>query len=100
MFIAKLESRMNDKIFSSATEGRMKYEKNIRRIEEICEELMEIVDDSRALGENDESELVCCVVHDSVQKMRRAVERWNPNEACDAGTHRPKSKKQTGRIVN
>lgn len=78
----------------------MKCKKSIRRIEEICEELLEIIDDSRALGENDECELICCVVHDSVQKMRRAVERLNPDEACNAGSHRSESKNQTGRIVN
>ena len=78
----------------------MKCKKNIRRIEEICEELMELIDDSRALGENDECELICCVVHDSVQKMQRAVARWSPEESCDAEPNRPESAKRSGRIVN
>jgi len=78
----------------------MKCKKSIRRIEEICEELMELIDDSRALGENDECELVCCVVHDSVQKMQRAVARLSPEESCEAGPRRPESAQRTDRIVN
>jgi hypothetical protein len=79
----------------------MKCKKSIRRIEEICVELMENIDDSRALDENDECELICCVVHDSVQKMQRAVARWSPPEKpCDAGPNRPESAKRPRRIVN
>jgi hypothetical protein len=78
----------------------MKCKKSIRRIEEICVELMEIIDDSRALDEDDESELICCVVHDSVQKIQRAVARWSPEEPCDAGPNRPESAKRPRRIVN
>ena len=78
----------------------MTCNKSVKRIEEICVELMELIDDSRALGENDECELICCVVHDSVQKMQRAVARWSPEESCDAGPNRPESAKRTGRIVN
>ena len=78
----------------------MTCKKSIRRIEEICAELMELIDDSRALGENDECELICCVVHDSVQKMQRAVARWSPEESCDAEPNRPESAKRSGRIVN
>jgi len=78
----------------------MKCKKSIRRIEEICEELMELIDDSRALGENDECELVCCVVHDSVQKMQRAVARLSPEESCETNPRRPESAQRTDRIVN
>lgn len=73
---------------------------NIRRIEEICVELTELIDDSRDLGENDECELICCVVHDSVQKMQRALARWSPDESCNAGPNRPESANRTKRTVN
>jgi hypothetical protein len=51
---------------------------NIERIAEICTELLKIIDDSRANCESDECELIHCVVHDSVQNMRRVIGQWNP----------------------
>lgn len=79
----------------------MKCKKNVRRIEDICEELMELIDESRAHGEDDECELICCVVHDSVQKVRRALERWSPEATCnEASQHRLESAPPASRLVN
>ncbi len=78
----------------------MTCKKSIRRIEEICEELMELIDDSRALGENDECELICCVVHDSVQKMQRAVARWRPEEPINLNTNLSETGDERGRSIN
>ncbi len=78
----------------------MTCKKSIRRIEEICAELMELIDDSRALGENDECELICCVVHDSVQKMQRAVARWSPEEPINLNTNLSETGDENGRSIN
>ncbi len=59
----------------------MQCKSSVRRIEEICEELMELIDESRAHDDNDECELLCCVVHDSVQKMRRTMARLKADES-------------------
>lgn len=73
---------------------------NVKRIEEICEELMELIDSSRARCESDDCELVYCVVHDAVIKMRRAVAQWRPETPVEANPKLPKSQKRDGRIVN
>jgi len=78
----------------------MKCKKSVRRIEEICEELMELIDESRAHGDNDECELLCCVVHDSVQKMQRSVARLKANEPTGPGSPRPEPPNGPNRIVN
>jgi len=78
----------------------MKCKKSVRRIEEICEELMELIDDSRAHGDSDECELLCCVVHDSVQKMQRSVARFTADESTDASPRRPEPPNRSKRIVN
>ena len=78
----------------------MKCKKSVRRIEEICEELMELIDESRAHGDNDECELLCCVVHDSVQKMQRSVARLKANEPTGAGSKSPEQPNRSNRIVN
>jgi hypothetical protein len=50
----------------------------IVRITEMCTELEGLVERSRGRCDNPEFELILCVVHDSVHKMRRAVDRWGP----------------------
>jgi hypothetical protein len=48
------------------------------RITEICTELLEIIDDSRAHCVSDECELINCVVHDSVKNIQRALTQIDP----------------------
>jgi hypothetical protein len=78
----------------------MKCKKSVRRIEEICEELMELIDDSRAHGDTDECELLCCVVHDSVQKMQRAMTRMSPDGPAGSGRQSHEPANFSNRIVN
>ncbi len=78
----------------------MKCKESVRRIEEICEELMELIDDSRAHGDDDECELLCCVVHDSAQKMQRAVARLMADEPTCVSSPRPEPPNGPNRIVN
>ena len=72
----------------------MKCRKNVRRIEEICDELMEIIDDGRTHCDTDECELIHCVVHDSVQKMRRATSQWKPVGPSHTNPHHPEPVKR------
>lgn len=51
---------------------------NLDRINEICEELAELVEDSRTECDVPECELILCVVYDSVNNMRRVIKRWGP----------------------
>ena len=51
----------------------MRSGNHTERIAEICAELLEIIDASRASSEDDANELVNCIVHDCVQTMRRAL---------------------------
>lgn len=74
----------------------MKCRQNVARIEEICKELMDIVDDSRTHCNNDECELIHCVVHDCVQKIRRVTSHWRPD--TDLNTLEPRDR--PGRTVN
>jgi hypothetical protein len=78
----------------------MKCRRNVERIAEICAELMEIIDDSRAHCENDECELIHCVVHDSVQQMWRAVTQWKPEGPIDADINISKNHEEADRPVN
>jgi len=78
----------------------MLSKESTRRLEEICEELMELVDNSRAHSDNDECELLCCIVHDSVQKMQRAMAQLRSDESTGAGPLRPESSDRPNRIVN
>jgi hypothetical protein len=67
----------------------MESRRRIERISEICVELMAIVDDSRSEDENDEHELIHCVVLDCVQKIRRVLVQSSlkPPIGDDARTH-------------
>ena len=56
----------------------MSCKNNIDRISEICAELLEIIDDSRTRCEDDECELINCVVHDSVKNIQRTLKQINP----------------------
>jgi len=47
---------------------------NITRIAEICDELLNIIDDGRAQCDSDGCELIHCVVYDCVQHMRRVID--------------------------
>ena len=78
----------------------MNSKKTVKRMEEICEELMGLIDDSRAHGDNDECELLCCVVHDSVQKMQRSMARLKAYEPTGADSQRPEPPNRSNRIVN
>jgi hypothetical protein len=78
----------------------MKCKKNVERIEEICGELMGIIDDSRAHCESDECELIHCVVHDCVQQMRRVVAQWNPETPVGSGAGPPEGLERADRSVN
>lgn len=78
----------------------MKCRKNVKRIEEICAELSEIIDDSRGHCESDECELIHCVVHDCVQKMQRAVTRWHPEAPVDVGSSILETPQGSDRVVN
>jgi hypothetical protein len=78
----------------------MKCRKNVERIEDICRELLEIIDDSRAHCDNDECELIHCVVHDCVQKMRRVTSRWQPKDQFEVNPAVLDRRKRTDRAVN
>jgi hypothetical protein len=56
----------------------MTCQPKIDRIHEICTELSEIVESSRTSCVVPEGELILCVVHDSVQNIKRAIEKWGP----------------------
>ena len=73
---------------------------NIERIAEICTELLKIIDDSRANCESNECELVHCVVHDSVQNMRRVIDQWNPDSPVHINSEIAQIVKKEGRSVN
>jgi hypothetical protein len=49
--------------------------RNIERINDLCAELVRIIDDSRATCNNDDDELIFCIAYDSVLKVRRAIEQ-------------------------
>jgi len=78
----------------------MKCRSNVKRIEEICAELLDIIDDTRAHCESDECELIHCVVYDSVQNMRRAVARWSHEEPTDLKANPVEAGDEKGRSVN
>jgi hypothetical protein len=61
---------------------------------------MEIIDDSRAHCENDECELIHCVVQDSVQQMWRVVTQWNPKGPIDADINILENREEAERPVN
>ena len=78
----------------------MKCRSNVKRIEEICAELLNIIDDSRAHCESDECELIHCIVHDSVQNMRRVLARWNPEVPINPNADLIETGDEKGRSVN
>ena len=78
----------------------MKCRQNVERIEEICKELMDIIDESRAHCDNDECELIHCVVHDCVQKMRRATSQWRPGDPNETNPALLELRKRIDRAVN
>jgi len=78
----------------------MKCRENVERIEEICRDLLEIIDDSRAHCDNDECELIHCVVHDCVQKMLRVTSQWRPEERFEANPAILGTQRRTNRSVN
>jgi len=78
----------------------MKCRENVERIEEICKELLEIIDDSRAHCDNDECELIHCVVHDCVQKMRRVTTQWQPRDRFETNPAVLETRTRTNRTVN
>ena len=78
----------------------MKCVDNIDQIAGICTELLKIIDDSRANCEGDECELVRCVVHDSVQNMRRVIGQWNPDSPVHINSEIVQIVKKEGRSVN
>ena len=73
---------------SGARGGSMDDRQGIDRISEICGELMSIVDESRATDQNDSYELIFCVVHDCVQKMRRVLIESVAEDAIDRNADR------------
>jgi len=78
-FVFAVKERDIPGLFPESWEPQMKCCKNVNRIAEICAELLEIIDDSRAHCENDEDELIHCVVFDSVQNMRRVIDQRRLN---------------------
>ena len=78
----------------------MKCRRNVTRIEEICAELLDIIDDTRAHCENDECELIHCVVHDSVQNMRRVLAKWNHEEPINPKADLIETGDEKSRSVN
>ena len=66
-----------NRLLDASAGARMNCKDRTDRIAAICAELLEIIDNSRANCENDECELVNCVVHDSVKSMRRVLFRLN-----------------------
>lgn len=78
----------------------MKCRQNIERIDAICRELMAVIDESRAHCDDDECELIHCVVQDCVEKMRRATTRWRPEHPIDTNPAILDLRKRTDRAVN
>ena len=78
----------------------MKCRRNVKRIEKICAELLNIIDDSRAHCESDECELIHCVVFDSVQNMRRALAQWSHEEPTNLKAKLIEASDDKGRSVN
>ena len=84
----------------TASEGAMKCRKNVEKIGGICDQLLDIIDDSREACDNDECELILCVVHDCVQKMRRVMADWNPEGLIDVGIRPVGIEEPAARTVN
>ena len=78
----------------------MKCVDNIDQIAGICTELLKIIDDSRASCESDECELVRCVVHDSVQNMRRVIGQWKPDKPLHIDSEHARIVMVKGRSIN
>jgi len=74
--------------------------KNVERIEELCEALLEVIDDSRACNDDDECELLHCVVHDCVQKMRRVITQLQPEDPIETNPQLVETCERTDRAVN
>ena len=72
----------------------------IDRVNAICAELMDIIDAAREGCDKDECELVNCVVHDCVQKMRRVLADWEPRDPVDVDPHSPGASEKLDRRVN
>ena len=72
----------------------------IDRVEAICVELIGIVDAAREDCDNDECELVNCVVHDCVQMMRRVCAEWEPGSSVDGEVSSPQVSDDVDRRVN
>jgi hypothetical protein len=68
--------------------GNMTCRTNVARISDICTELLELIDESRAGCDANECELVHCVVHDSVVKIRRVITQWSTAVADEDHTDR------------
>ena len=72
----------------------------IDRVNAICAELMDIVDAEREGCDNDECELINCVVHDCVQKMKRVLAECEPKGQVEAEIHPLKLSNKINRRVN
>ena len=54
----------------------MKCQSNVCRLAEVLAELRAIIDDPENSCDHDQCELLRCVVHDSLQKLERALGNW------------------------
>jgi len=74
--------------------------KNVERIEELCQTLLEVIDDSRARSDDDECEVIHCVVHDCVQKIRRVITQSRHEDSIETNPQPVEACERTDRAVN